>query len=72
MLYKNLLTLKMRTKSKETEFIYLNLRTSMYVGNRHTESNSITSCLVRNHVKLMRVINSRRGFSKGTVLCGGY
>ena len=27
---------------------------------------------VRNHVKLMRVINSRRGFSKGTVLCGGY
>ena len=28
--------------------------------------------LVRNHVKLMRVINSRRGFSKGTVLCGGY
>ena len=28
--------------------------------------------LVRNHVKLRRVINSRRGFSKGTVLCGGY
>ena len=27
---------------------------------------------VRNHVKLMRVVNSRRGFSKGTVLCGGY
>ena len=27
---------------------------------------------VRNHVKLMQVINSRRGFSKGTVLCGGY
>ena len=27
---------------------------------------------VRNHVKLMRVINSHRGFSKGTVLCGGY
>ena len=28
--------------------------------------------LVRNHVKLLRVINSRRGFSKGTVLYGGY
>ena len=28
--------------------------------------------LVRNHVKLMHVINSRRGFSMGTVLCGGY
>jgi hypothetical protein len=27
---------------------------------------------VRNHVKLLRIINSRRGFSKGTVLCGGY
>ena len=27
---------------------------------------------VRNHVKLMHVINSRRGFSKATVLCGGY
>ena len=55
----------MKTKSKETEFV-------CYVGNRHTETNIITSCLVRNHVKLMRVINSRRGFSKGTVLCGGY
>ena len=33
-----ILTLKMRTKSKETEFVYLNLYTSnnsMYVGNRH-------------------------------------
>ena len=28
--------------------------------------------VVRNHVKLMREINSRRGFSKGTVLGGGY
>ena len=28
--------------------------------------------IVRNHVKLLRVINSRRGFSKGTVLYGGY
>ena len=27
---------------------------------------------VRNHVKLIHVVNSRRGFSKGTVLCGGY
>ena len=62
----------MKTKSKETEFVYLNLCTSMYVGNRHTESNIITSCLVHNHVKLMRVINSHRGFFKGTVLCGGY
>lgn len=26
---------------------------------------------VRNHVKLMHVVNSRRGFSKGTVLWGG-
>ena len=31
-----------------------------------------TFLIVRNHVKLMRVINSHRGFSKGTVLCGGY
>ena len=30
------------------------------------------SAVVRNHVKLLRVINSRRGFSKGTVLYGGY
>ena len=28
--------------------------------------------LVRNHVKLIHVVNSRRGFSKGAVLCGGY
>ena len=28
--------------------------------------------LVRNHVKLLHVYKSRRGFSKGTVLCGGY
>ena len=27
---------------------------------------------VSNHVKLIHVVNSRRGFSKGTVLCGGY
>ena len=27
---------------------------------------------VRNHVKLMLEVNSLRGFSKGTVLCGGY
>ena len=27
---------------------------------------------VRNHVKLLHVCKSRRGFSKGTVLCGGY
>ena len=27
---------------------------------------------VRNHVKLIHVVTSRRGFSKGTVLCGGY
>jgi hypothetical protein len=27
---------------------------------------------VRNIAKLLRVINSRRGFSKGTVLYGGY
>ena len=27
---------------------------------------------VRNHVKLLHVYKSRRGFSKGTVLCGGY
>ena len=27
---------------------------------------------VRNHVKLIHVVNSLRGFSKGTVLCGGY
>ena len=32
----------------------------------------IRSCSVRNHVKLIHVVNSRRGFSKGTVLCGGY
>ena len=28
--------------------------------------------LVRNHAKLLHVYKSRRGFSKGTVLCGGY
>ena len=28
--------------------------------------------VVRNHVKLMHIINSRRGFSKGTVLYSGY
>ena len=27
---------------------------------------------VRNHVKLIHVVTSHRGFSKGTVLCGGY
>ena len=27
---------------------------------------------VRNHIKLIHVVTSRRGFSKGTVLCGGY
>ena len=27
---------------------------------------------VRNHVKLLHVYKSRRGFSKDTVLCGGY
>ena len=27
---------------------------------------------VRNHVKLIHVDTSRRGFTKGTVLCGGY
>ena len=27
---------------------------------------------VRNHIKLLHVSKSRRGFSKGTVLCGGY
>ena len=27
---------------------------------------------VHNHVKLIHVVNSRRGFSKATVLCGGY
>ena len=27
---------------------------------------------VRNHVKLLHVYKSRRGFSKGTVLYGGY
>ena len=27
---------------------------------------------VRNHVKLIHVVTSPRGFSKGTVLCGGY
>ena len=28
--------------------------------------------VVRNHIKLLHVYKSRRGFSKGTVLCGGY
>ena len=27
---------------------------------------------LRNHVKLIHVVTSHRGFSKGTVLCGGY
>ena len=28
--------------------------------------------IVRNHIKLLHVYKSRRGFSKGTVLCSGY
>ena len=28
--------------------------------------------VVRNHVKLIHIVTSRRGFSMGTVLCGGY
>ena len=32
----------------------------------------IKTILVHNHVKLLHVYKSRRGFSKGTVLCGGY
>ena len=40
------------------------------------QSGKITVCnyfgsFVRNHVKLLHVYKSRRGFSKGTVLCGG-
>ena len=31
-----------------------------------------TVTIVRNHVKLLHVYKSRRGFSKGTVLYGGY
>ena len=27
---------------------------------------------MRNHVKLIHIVTSRRGFSKGTVLCVGY
>ena len=26
---------------------------------------------MHNHVKLIHIVTSRRGFSKGTVLCGG-
>ena len=39
-----------------------------------TKSNKTNKSLipVRNHIKLLHVYKSRRGFSKGTVLCGGY
>ena len=30
------------------------------------------SGLMRNHVKVIHIVNSCRGLSKGTVLCGGY
>ena len=33
---------------------------------------NIFNASVRNHVKLLHVYKSCRGFSKGTVLCGGY
>ena len=39
-------------------------------GKARTLDNTMET--VRNHVKLIHVINSRRGFSKGTVLCDGY
>ena len=43
------------------------------IGNFGPENKGNTiSCLVRNHVKLLHVYKLRRGFSKGTVLCGGY
>ena len=38
----------------------------------HFEFHFYEFSLVRNHVKLLHVYKSRRGFSKGTVLCGGY
>ena len=44
----------------------INKRVSLFIREMRVRHN------VRNHVKLMRVINSCRGFSKGTVLCGGY
>ena len=40
--------------------------------NRYKLLDKLPRISVRNHVKLMCVINSRRGFSKGTVLSGGY
>ena len=43
------------------------------IGNFGPENKGNTiSCLVRNHVKLLHVYKLRRGFFKGTVLCGGY
>ena len=32
---------------------------------------NIKSLAMRNHVKLIHVVTSRRGFSRGAVLCGG-
>ena len=46
-----------------------------FVGvDSHTRSTAKNTAffLGRNHVKLIHVINSCRGFPKGTVLCGGY
>ena len=36
------------------------------------ENQGYLPIIVPNHVKLLHVYKSRRGFSKGTVLCGGY
>ena len=46
------------------------LGVAMYQSN--SEQAFFSVFIVRNHVKLMDVINSHRVFSKGTVLCGRY
>ena len=55
-----------KANSAEKVFFYTNLLPSL----RNFVNKKVGT--VRNHVKLIHVVTSRRGFSKGTVLCGGY
>ena len=60
---------KKNRKEFTINFCFICLKSLMFIENLAKVRNTVC---VRNHVKLMRVINSRRAFSKGTVLCGGY
>ena len=63
-----------KCKTPEANFVLSsNQRISIMKGKTSLVKTSFRYLiLVRNHVKLLHVYKSRRGFSKGTVLCGGY